>query len=165
MKSFFKAAAWFLAIFIIGIVIFYSCGLSPQTLEEYKQECIQSVNKELQNPKNAIKQRIESAHKTVVVTSAHVTYCEATTIDGSNNAGVNGSNISSLKLNIMTRWDGMIHKNGYTVFSIEYDLSGGKFEVKNAGIIETDALVNTEDPEFWYGVGYAVGYAVGYLLF
>ena len=143
------------------LLIFYSCGSSPQTLEEYQQECIQSMNKALQDPNNAIKQRIESAHKTVVVTSAHVTRCEATTIDGSNNAGVDGSNIASLKLNIMTRWDGMIHKNGYTVFSIEYDLSGGEYKVKNAGIIETNALVNTEDPEFWY----AVGYAAGYLLF
>ena len=82
MKSFFKSAAWFLALFVIGILIFYSCGSSPQTLEEYQQECIQSMNKALQDPNNAIKQRIESAHKTVVVTSAHVTRCEATTIDG-----------------------------------------------------------------------------------
>ena len=158
MKSFLKSTTWFLAIFVIGIVIFYFSGSRPQTLEAYKQECIQSINQALKDPNNAVKQRIESAHKTVVVTSARVTYCEATTIDGSNNAGVNGSNIASLKLNIMTRWDGMIHKNGYTVFSIEYDLSGGNCEVKNAGIIETDALVNTENPEFWYGVGCAAAY-------
>ena len=33
----------------------------------------------------------------------------------------------------------------------------GKIEVTKAQIIATDAMVNMEDPDFWYNVGFGIG--------
>ena len=75
--------------------------------------------------------------------------------DGSANVGVEGNNIRRINLEITTRWDGMIHKNGYTVIGIEIENINGEGKVTSAGITRTDALINTEDPKFWYEVGAA----------
>ncbi len=157
MNNIFRLAAIALALFVFAILLGHACGSNVQTVEEYQQECIESLNKELQDPKNPVIQRIENAHGTVKVTSAQVSYCKASTIDGTNNAGKNGSNISALQIQITTRWDGIFQKNGYTVFFMDFDTNHGKLNLRNAGITETNALVNTEDPDFWYGVGYLTG--------
>ena len=80
---------------------------------------------------------------------------QITTEDGTNNAGVGGKNIRRLHLEITTRWDGLIHKNGFTVIGTDLENINNEWKVTNSGIVRTDALVNTEDPKFWYEVGAA----------
>ena len=49
----------------------------------------------------------------------------------------------------------MGHKNGYTVIGIEIENINGEWKATKTGIIRTNALINPEDPKFWYEVGAA----------
>lgn len=126
-----------------------------QTVAEFREAAEKEFNAALASPDHDLRRRVENAHKTVNVHSAYVSDLRITTKDGSNNAGVEGNNIRRINLEITTRWDGIFHKNGYTVIGIEIENISGEWKVTSAGITRTDAMINTEDPNFWYEVGAA----------
>lgn len=128
---------------------------SEQTVAEFRETAEKEINAALSSSDHDLRRRVENAHKTVTVHSAYVSDLRLTTKDGSSNAGVDGNNIRRINLEITTRWDGIFHKNGYTVIGIEIENISGEWKVTSAGITRTDAMINTEDPNFWYEVGAA----------
>jgi len=126
-----------------------------ETVAEFREAAEQEINKALSDSSHNLRRYVENAHKTVTVHTAFVSDLRIITKDGSTNAGVEGNNIRRINLEITTRWDGIIHKNGYTVIGIEIENINGEGKVTSAGIIRTNATVNTEDPNFWYEVGAA----------
>lgn len=127
--------------------------VSEPTVAEFQKDFCRKVDKELSSRDNDIRKRIEAAHATVTVKDAYVSFCRMTTRDGSDNAGRNGSNISNVNFTIHTVWDGIFHKNGYTDLQIVLDVHGDKADVRTSEIVDTNAMINVEDPNFWYAVG------------
>jgi|GEM_PF-1179389 len=140
------------AVIIVGVL---DGGTSEITVAEFREAAEKEFNAALSSSNHDLRRRVENAHKTVTVHSAYVSDLRIITKDGSNNAGIEGNNIRRINLEITTRWDGILHKNGYTVVGIEIENISDKWKVTNAGIIRTDAVINTEDPNFWYEVGAA----------
>ena len=140
---------------VIFLVIALASGANDMTVAEFREAAEQEINKALSTSDHDLRRYVENAHKTVTVHTAYVSDMQITTKDGSNNAGAEGNNIRRIHLEITTRWDGMIHKNGHTVVGIDIESINGEAKVTSAGIIRTDAMVNTEDPKFWYEVGAA----------
>ena len=139
----------------IILLIFVIAGGCSMTVAEFREKAEQEINEALSSSSHDLRKYVENAHKTVTVHTAYVSALQITTKDGSNNAGVEGKNIRRIHLEITTRWDGMIHKNGYTVVGIDVENINGEGKVTNTRIIKTDALINTEDPNFWHEVGAA----------
>lgn len=67
---------------------------------------------------------------------------------------VDGRNISEHKLVLRFWWDGIIHANGHTDIGFVVDKDG---KCVKTWTDDTDALIDLDDPDFWYGVGYALG--------
>lgn len=150
----FGIIAVLLAVVILGIMA--SGDDQPAiTVAEFREQAEQEINKALSTSDHNMRKYVENAHKTVTVHTAYVSDLQITTKDGTNNAGVGGKNIRRLHLEITTRWDGLIHKNGFTVIGTDLENINNEWKVTNSGIIKTDAIVNTEDPKFWYEVGAA----------
>lgn len=126
------------------------------TVDDVRREIVTSLNTALSNQSCPLRKRIEDAHGTVTVSHAHVLKCDITTVDGSDKAGVDHANISLITVIIRFNWDGIIHKDGTTDLEVNLTADGN---CTRARIVRTDAMVNTEDPDFWYDVG--KGIAVG----
>lgn len=122
-----------------------------KTVDQYRDECIEKMNSQLANSDDAIRKYIEGVHVTVKVTSAYVLDCNVTTVDGSNLAGKDDSNVQEVALTIRFFWDGEIHKGGHTDLALRIDARAGK--VLDAKVVNTSALVNITDPKFWLGLG------------
>ena len=108
----------------------------------------------MSKPDSKLKKRIEDAHLTVTVKSARVVRCDVTTVDGTDRVGKDDSNIDKVSLLIRFTWEGIVDK-GYTDLRLEYDVKNDRL-IKSE-IDHTTALVNAEDPSFWYGVGAIIG--------
>lgn len=147
----------FIAAFMLGLCAL-GMGESEMTVAEYRDAMELAINKDLSTPGHNLHQYVENAHVTVKVYSAYVSNFQVTTKDGSNSAGVDGSNIWRIYLEITTCWDGVIDKNGSTVIGFEIENINGEHQVTKAGIVHTDAMVNTEDPNFWFKVGATLAY-------
>ena len=159
-KSVQKKWFWGLAAGIVLLaVLFYpgSC-LNTVTLSEYQEHIEQKINKQLGDSEHKLRKMVENAHLTVNVTNAYVSRCAAETKDGSNDAGgYGGKNIRKVTMNITTRWDGLLHKGGETIVGIELENVNGNVQITKAAIIKSDALININDPKFWYAIGYSLG--------
>ena len=161
MKNFFVFAICILTV----VLIIHSCsggGGSTVSVDEFQRRTREKLNKELMNPssefRNAVFSRIEKAHVTVTAKSAEITKCNIRTIDGSDSVKNDGENVLSYDYNVRVRWDGVFHKNGSTTLNIIQQRNNkGEYGVQSAQIIQSDAVVNVEDPDFWYGVGFAAG--------
>ena len=121
-----------------------------RTVADYRAETMRDVEAELSKPDSKLKKRIEDAHLTVTVKSTSVVRCDVTTVDGSDRVGKDDSNIAKVSLLIRFNWEGIIDR-GYTDLQIVYDVRNDRLE--KSEIDHTTALVNVEDPTFWYGVG------------
>lgn len=126
-----------------------SCG----PLGSYESRVTDNFNRELRNPGNPIRRFVERAHLTTTVRSAKVEKCNAETIDGSWDPGEKLENLASVKLLIRTRWDGIFHKNGYSVCELFYRFEKGEPTLTSARIVDTDAMI--KDGEAWLAVGLA----------
>ena len=149
-----------LGIIISVLIIWGGCKLfsnSGETVAEYSQRIEKELNVELADPGHQVRKYIEAAHGTVTVKSANVSAISVRTKDDSDNAGKNGSNVREVKVTIITYWDGIFHKNGYTEFAINFDMSAKEPRVKEYDIVKTNAQINMADPKFWYSVGVAIG--------
>ncbi len=125
-----------------------------RTVSDYRSEVMRDINAELSKPDSKLKKRIEDAHLTVTVKSTRVVRCDVTTVDGTDRAGKDDSNIARVSLLIRFNWEGIIDR-GYTDLLIVYDVRNDRLE--KSEIDHTTALVNVEDPTFWYGVGTIIG--------
>ena len=126
------------------------------TVDEFLHANRQELDSELQRSDNPIRKQIEDAHVTVTVTSAQVTGADATTRDGSHLAGgAEGHNIATVHFKILFYWNGVIQQGGHSVLEIDVDWQAQK--VVKSEITETDAMINTQDPSFWFNVGSAIG--------
>lgn len=128
-----------------------------RTVSDYEAETIREINEELSKPDSKLKKRIEDAHLTVTVKSTEIVRCDVTTVDGSENTGRDDSNIDKVSMLIRFNWEGFIDK-GYTDLCIEYDVQNKR--LLKSEIDHTTALVNVENPSFWYDVGYIIGAAL-----
>ena len=146
---------------VVGVtsvaILMYSQN-NRYTVNWCREKMEKELNEKLSQSDNPIVKKVEAAHGTVDVTQAYVSDLSITTKDGSDIAGEHGENIRNISCIITTRWDGYIHKNGTTVVRITWENINGKLQVTNAKIIRTDALINMEDPAFWYEVGGAIAW-------
>ena len=144
----------------ICAIIFASCdACQTVTVSEYEAKCRKKIDSELTSRNHSVRRRIEDAHITVDVKYAEVSFIKCQTYDGSNDAGgKEGRNIKNVRMQITAVWDGVFHRNGQTVFEmILAKTPNGKWQVQNGEIVKTDALVNLEDPNFWFDVGVIIG--------
>ncbi len=125
-----------------------------ETVDEWCSKTRKELNKELSDSDSNLRKRIEDAHLTVTVTMAEVKSLVANTLDGSNNSE-NGENISSCTIIIEFRWDGVFQQGGYSILETIYDIHNKKL-IKSE-IIETNAIINFENPAFWFKVGWNIG--------
>ncbi len=125
-----------------------------RTVSDYRVEQIREVETELAKPNSKLKKRIEDAHLTVTVKSTNIVHCDVTTVDGSDRAGKDDSNIDKVSMLIRFNWKGKID-TGYTDLRLVYDVKNDRLE--KSEIEYTTALINVEDPSFWYGVGAIIG--------
>ena len=148
---------------IIALVIISDGCDDPQpkpriyTVQEYEYDVRNTFDRALIERDHLVRRQVESAHVTVKVRSAEVSYIKCQTYDGSNNAGEKGQNIKSIRMQITTIWDGIFHKNGKTVF--EWTLGkdyNGEWKTQYGEIVETDAKINISDPRFWFSTGMAL---------
>lgn len=151
------AAVALISILAIGVAAIITDGISrtrEKTVADYRVETIKEVEEELAKPGSALKKRIEAAHMTVDVTSTRIVRCDVTTIDGSDRAGQDDSNIDKVSMLIRFNWQGIID-SGYTDLRVEYDAKNDR--LLKSEIEYTTALVNAEDPAFWWDVGFILG--------
>lgn len=123
---------------------------AEMTVEEVRHKIVDTLNEELSSSTCPIRKRIEDAHGTVTVSHAYVLKCDVTTTDGSDKA----ENISLVTVTIRFNWDGIIHQGGTTDLELDLTADG---KCTRSRIVRTDAMVNMEDPDFWWDVGYGIG--------
>lgn len=128
-----------------------------KTVSDFRDETIRDVNAELSKPSSNLKTFIEDAHVTVTVTSANVVRCDVTTIDGTDKAGRGDSNIAQVSLLIRFQWQGILD-TGYSDLRLVYDAQNDR--LLKSEIEYTTALINTQDPDFWWDVGAVIGTAL-----
>lgn len=154
-----------LDIFMVIVVFAFIGGyflLGPllaggESADQFCQRLIASENQSLTRPDNVVCQKIADAHVTVTVTGASVSSCRVHTVDGSNKAGKNESNISEVDIIYTVNWKGIIQKNGFTEFEVDFDWINKK--VKDAKYLRSNALINL-DTVNWFEVGAALGGAL-----
>lgn len=146
------AAVALLCIAGIGIMALVGDPFSPRnrSVSEYRAETMREIEAELSKPDSSWRKRIEDAHFTVTVKSTEIIRCDVTTLDGSEKAGPDDSNIDKVSLLIRFNWKGIIDA-GYTDLRIVYDVQNKR--ILKSEIEHTTALINGEDPKFWLGIG------------
>lgn len=123
---------------------------AEMTVEDVRHKIVDTFNEQLSSSTCPVRKRIEDAHCTVAVSHAYVLKCDVMTTDGSDKA----KNISLVTVTIRFNWDGIVHKGGTT--DLEVDLTADGKCVRSR-IVRTDAMVNVEDSDFWFKVGYDIG--------
>lgn len=151
---------------VIGIVLlavvllfmFSRCS-DEKTVDDFRTELVRKINTEVAAPGSPLWKRIERAHGTVMVKSAHVVRCDLATFDGSNRAGENGENIRGCNVLLRFEWEGVFDK-GYTDLRAIYDGVNDRWQ---AEIDYTTAAVNLEDPLLWKSLldGFVAGWNYG----
>ena len=152
-KSGIKGKAILCVVALLALWFIWPSGngiAEAKTVGEVRQKIVGLLNAELSNPSSKLRKRIEDAHATVTVSHAYVLKCDVTTFDGTDKA----KNISLVTVTIRFNWDGIVHQGGTT--DLEVDLTADGKCVRSR-IVRTDAMVNAEDPDFWYNVGYGIG--------
>lgn len=155
------------AIFVISLALFLCYGTgwggitggegSSVTVAQYTQKQIEALSSEVaawgtERPK--IVEYVEDKHGTVTVKNVQVKQFSIQTIDGGDLVYGDGKNISEYRLVLRFWWDGIIHENGHTDIGFVIDKDGNCVKTWTD---DTDALIDLEDPDFWYGVGAALG--------
>ena len=152
-----KIVLWCFAI-VLAIVLLCVFWPRGESVETYRGRLIAAVNQTLLDPNHPIRQKIESNHVTVTVKSARVTACTIQTVNGSDNAGKDGSNVATVDLVITAIWDGYVHKDGFTEVEVLYD-NQNKI-TKETRFLRSNAVVNL-DKVNWFDVGYIIGQCIG----
>lgn len=148
------------AVIFIALVVVFFIWTKGESVESYRTRLVAGVNQKLELNNNGIRKRIEGAHLTVTAKSAKVTSCVIRTIDGSNNAGREGSNVSEVDMVVTVFWDGYFQKNGYTELQVIYDAQNKS--VKETKYLKSNAVFNMEKID-WFSVGYCAAAAISAL--
>ena len=90
----------------------------------------------------------------MTVTSTSVVRCDVSTFDGTDLAGKDDSNIDKMTLLIRFNWKGIVEA-GHSDLRLVYDVHNDR--LLESKIDFTTALINTQDPDFWFGVGEIIG--------
>ena len=155
------------AIFVISLALSFS-GDSDDTVSgegtddyvavaQYVQKQIEDFSPEVASwatRRPDIVKRVEEKHGTVTVKNVEIKHYSVQTVDGGNLVRGDGGNISEHKLVLRFWWDGIIHENGHTDIGFVINREG---KCVKTWTDDTDALIDLEDPNFWYGVGAALG--------
>lgn len=154
-----KKRAIGIVLLAVALLFMLSRCSGEKTVADFRSELVRKFNGELASPGSPLRKRIERAHGTVTVKSAHVVRCDLATFDGSNRAGENGENIRGCNILLRFEWEGVIDK-GYTDLRAIYDGANDRW---HAEIDYTTAAINFEDPEFWGSVmdGFVAGWNYG----
>lgn len=135
---------------LLALWFIWPSGKGEMTVEEVRHKIVDTFNEELSSSTCPVRKRIEDAHGTVTVSHAYVLKCDVMTTDGSDKA----KNISLVTVTIRFNWDGIVHKGGTTDLEVDLTADG---KCTRSRIVRTDAMVNMEDKDFWYDVGYGIG--------
>lgn len=135
---------------LLALWFIWPSGKGEMTVAEVRHKIVDTLNEELSSSTCPFRKRIEDAHGTVTVSHAYVLKCDVTTTDGSDKA----KNISLVTVTIRFNWDGIVHKGGTTDLEVDLTADG---KCTRSRIVRTDAMVNMEDENFWYNVGYGIG--------
>ena len=118
-----------------------------RTVSDYRAEKIQRAKAELSKPDSKWKKLIEDAHLTVTVVSTRIVRCDVKTVDGSDKAGKDNSNIDKVSMVIRFNWQGQVFGPGFSDLRIEYD--GQNDKVLTSKIVETSAKITIDDDLLW----------------
>ena len=100
------------------------------------------------------KKTIEGIHPLVTYKRAIISEMHATTIDGSNNAGRQGENISVVEILVTFYWEGPVTKDGFTEVRFYYDYQGK--QLKGQRFERSNATINLAAVD-WFKVGVVLG--------
>ena len=128
-----------------------------RTVADFRKKLVNEFDAELAKPNSTLRKRIENAHVTVKVTSTEIVRCDVATVDGTERAGRNDDNIDKVSLLVRFNWKGLVD-TGFTDLRIVHDFQNRR--TLKSEIEYTTALVNAEDPEFWWNVGAIIGTAL-----
>ena len=101
-----------------------------------------------------VKEFIEKIHPLVTYKRAVISEMRAVTIDGSNNAGRRGENISEVAMLVTFFWEGPVTKDGFTEVRFNYDYQGR--QLKGRRFERSNAAINLETVD-WFKVGMVIG--------
>lgn len=159
-----KGAAWGVAglfVLVMFIAMLSGGGSTPPneipgtyTVKDYIQDERQKLEQQLNTKPNDFGKHIENIHVTVTYKGGHVKSMTAKTVDGSNIAGPNGSNISEVDVVITAYWDGYLQKNGFTEMELLYDARGDT--LKSVKYLDSNAVFNLTTVD-WFKVGFTIG--------
>lgn len=143
---------------VVGIVVLIcSVGDSERTVDQYKRDQIAEFNAKVStwiNDRNPIVQNVEQRHGTVTVKNVQVVSYDIQTVDHGNIVYGEGENVAQHELILRFWWDGIFHTNGHTDIGFIFDKDGNLLKRWTA---ETDAMIDFEDPDLWYEIGFALG--------
>jgi len=151
----FQATAF--ALLLVGLLAFGTWQFGwqipgfkrPPTVEEFLQEHRKAFADDLLTNKKWAN-FVEGLHLTVTCKAATLRSLKATTIDGSDNAGFDGDNISEIDMIVTFQWDGVITKDGYTDVEIVLDYQNGR--ILRQDVLDSNALINTMNID-WKSLG------------
>jgi hypothetical protein len=144
-------------IVLLGLALFF--GTKRQTVQSHLETFRQKLEKELNTPNNDYARHIEDIHVTVTYKGGHVKSLSAKTVDGTDNAGVKGKNISEITFVVTAYWDGLVQSDGYTEMSITWDNQAQ--QVRSVRYLESNAMFNAATVD-WMVVGKALGAMIAY---
>jgi hypothetical protein len=146
----------------VGLIVLGQSGCEKfplaqkYSVSEFKEKFERETNNALSSSSHPLRRRVENAHGTVDVRQAYVSSLAVETKDGSDDVGKDGKNIRRIKMTITTIWDGFIHKGGRTELTLLIENTGNGLKTVDSRISYTNAMINTEDSEFWSDLGGAV---------
>jgi hypothetical protein len=132
---------------LISTVVFSS---HRESLEAWIQHERNAIDANLSMSSQA-KEMIESIHPLVTFTSANVKSIRATTVDGTDNPGRDGSNVSELEFIVTYHWEGPVEKNGFTEVLYLLDVQANK--LKGTRYLASNAVVNLNNVD-WVTLGF-----------
>lgn len=150
------AVMLFTVMFLGGSLFFAIVDSKPgsstrgPTVEDFRQQFIARLDEDLADPQNFIRRKIENAHWTVKTTSARVTACSVYSVDGTDRAGKDYSNIGDIDFIVTAFWDGVLQKGGYTEIRMTVDARSG--QLKSCAYVGGNAAFNAETID-WFEVG------------
>ena len=127
-----------------------------QTISEYTQQLINAIKEEVDTwarTRPDIVQAIEKKHGTVTVDAVDLRSLDVRTYDNSGFVRNDLGNVGSVEFVIRFWWDGIFHQDGHTDVEFVLVPKGDEVEFRKCSVIDTDALINLDDPAFWAEVG------------
>jgi len=137
------------AVLLLCCLTVISCSQAP-TKTDYIERIVADINRNIEEDEsNFFFKYVEGAHVTVKAKTGAVTNCFIETINGSDYPGYNGENVSRIYVAVTVLWDGFVD-SGHSVVAVTVDHQQNA--ILNAEIVETSAMVNIKDPDFWRGL-------------